>query len=406
MVEMEQTSKKRLVTSLILCISLGYLGVHKFYQKKYGLGVLYLCTLGLFYVGWIVDCVKLASALRAVNKAASAPALQSASNAEAEHTKEETVQKAPPQPSRNGQNSNHAAKGQGFMLPPEYIVFDLETTGFDRLNDRIIEIAAIRYSSGAPAAVFHSFVNPQVAIPRTVTRLTGITQEMVCSTPAIEQLRDDFLTFVADLPIVGHNVSGFDVPFISAQMQISLSNELIDTLKLSRLAFPDLESHRLEYLKETLNLSNGGSHRATDDVETTNALLLACVEKGIPLRSRASSTTKKYSHKTTSKDLQPRTDHLDPNHPFYGKNIVFTGDLSIPRREAAQLAVDFGAIVKSSVSSKTNYLVVGIQDPAAVGEKGTSSKEDAAMLLNDAGKASIQFLSEREFLNLVAKAVV
>ncbi len=85
MVEMEQTSKKRLVTSLILCISLGYLGVHKFYQKKYGLGVLYLCTLGLFYVGWIVDCVKLASALRAVNKAASAPALQSASNAEVEH---------------------------------------------------------------------------------------------------------------------------------------------------------------------------------------------------------------------------------------------------------------------------------------------------------------------------------
>ncbi len=302
-------------------------------------------------------------------------------------------------------------KRQCFLLPAEYVVFDLETTGFDRLNDRIIEIAAIRYSSGTPAAVFHSFVNPQVAIPRAVTRLTGITQEMVCTAPTIEQLRNDFLAFVADLPIVGHNASSFDLPFISAQMQISLSNELIDTLKLSRLAFPDLESHRLEYLKEALNLSNGGSHRATDDVETTNALLLACVEKGIPLRSRASSPTSKsqphiFSYKTTSKDLQPRSDHLDPSHPFYGKNIVFTGDLSIPRREAAQLAVDFGAIVKSSVSSKTNYLVVGIQDPAVVGEKGTSSKEDAAMLLNDTGKASIRFLSEHEFLNLVTEAVV
>lgn len=86
---MECTSKKRLITSLILCISLGYLGVHKFYQKKYGLGVLYFFTLGLFCIGWIVDCIKLAVALHGANKAASAPTLQSVPSTKVEHTDNE-----------------------------------------------------------------------------------------------------------------------------------------------------------------------------------------------------------------------------------------------------------------------------------------------------------------------------
>ena len=302
-------------------------------------------------------------------------------------------------------------KYQKFVLPAEYVVFDLETTGLDRINDRIIEIAAIRYHFGAPAAAFHSLVNPEVPIPPSVTRLTGITQEMVCNAPPIDQLRDSFLEFVSGLPIVGHNLSSFDIHFVSEQMNITLPNEIIDTLKLSRLAFPDFESHRLEYLKDALNLSNGGSHRATDDVATTNSLLLACVEAGVklPVRvplSSGGASFHKFSSKVTSKNLQPQTDVLDKDHPLYGKSIVFTGDLSISRRDAAQLAVNCGAVVKSGVSSKTNFLVVGVQDPSLVGEKGTSTKEDTAMRLNACGKAEVCFLPEQEFLKLVGMEVV
>lgn len=83
MVEMKHISKKQRITSLVLCIFLGYFGAHKFYEKKYGLGVLYFFTLGLFCIGWIVDCIKLAIAIRTANDAASAPALQSASTTKA-----------------------------------------------------------------------------------------------------------------------------------------------------------------------------------------------------------------------------------------------------------------------------------------------------------------------------------
>lgn len=74
---MAQTSKQQLTTSLILCIFLGYLGAHKFYEKKYGLGIVYLFTFGIFGIGWIVDCVKLATATSNSNKVESIAPSQS-----------------------------------------------------------------------------------------------------------------------------------------------------------------------------------------------------------------------------------------------------------------------------------------------------------------------------------------
>lgn len=68
-----------------------------------------------------------------------------------------------------------------------------------------------------------------------------------------------------------------------------------------------------------------------------------------------------------------------------------------------QMAVDAGAILKNTVSSKTGYLVVGKQDVAIVGMDGMSTKEEKAHALNEAGKANIQIISESEFLELVKK---
>ena len=88
-------------------------------------------------------------------------------------------------------------------------------------------------------------------------------------------------------------------------------------------------------------------------------------------------------------------------HPFFMKNIVFTGDMHMSRQEAAQLATDVGGIVKTSVSSKTHYLVVGKQDLALVGQDGMSTKEEKAQALNQSGKAHIKVISEHEFLALL-----
>lgn len=80
---------------------------------------------------------------------------------------------------------------------------------------------------------------------------------------------------------------------------------------------------------------------------------------------------------------------------------MFTGELSIDRAAAMQMAVDVGAVVKSGVSGKTDYLVVGTQDLALVGADGMSSKEEKAYALNQAGKAHIQIIREQEFIDLV-----
>ena len=80
---------------------------------------------------------------------------------------------------------------------------------------------------------------------------------------------------------------------------------------------------------------------------------------------------------------------------------MFTGELHISRAEAMQLAVDVGAKVTSSVSKKTDYVVVGKQDLALVGEDGMSTKEERAHALNSEGVANIQIIGEAEFLALI-----
>ena len=107
--------------------------------------------------------------------------------------------------------------------------------------------------------------------------------------------------------------------------------------------------------------------------------------------------------KTDFRALAPNPD-ADPQNPFFGKAVVFTGDLALPRAEAAAAVSQLGASVKSSVSRHTDYLVVGMQDAALVGAKGCSTKEQKAAQLNESGKAEIKVLDEPQFMALLAGA--
>lgn len=318
----------------------------------------------------------------------------------------------------------------------KYVVFDIETTGFSRENDRIIEIAAITYENGKRISEFHSMVNPERLIPKEIVELTGIAQEDVEKAPTISDVEKSFLQYIGDNPIVGHNATSFDLPFLSAQFVHPIDNVLIDTLPIARDAFSMLPSHKLEYLNDVLNLQSAGSHRALNDVETTNALLWACLapEKCETLVSKAllnerlstKNQTKKIKSepkkpaptrntkgptydvfksykKVDIKSITPSCTCNDSSSPLYGKTVVFTGILSIPRETAMQMAVDAGAILKNTISAKVGYLVVGKQDVAIVGMDGMSTKEEKAHALNNSGKAKIQIISEQEFLNLVNK---
>lgn len=158
-----------------------------------------------------------------------------------------------------------------------YIVLDIETTGFEFRRDRITEIAAYTYEYGEKTAEFHTYINPERLIPENVTTLTGITQEMANSAPFLEDVESDFFEFIGDAPIIGHNVRRFDIPFLNAWLSTPVKNLLVDTLPMAQKVFDLLPCHKLDYLKGVLRLGNTESHRAFTDVETTNALLWACL---------------------------------------------------------------------------------------------------------------------------------
>lgn len=105
--------------------------------------------------------------------------------------------------------------------------------------------------------------------------------------------------------------------------------------------------------------------------------------------------------KSSSKRYQQNTD-ADVNHPLYDKTIVFTGDLSIDREEAAERASELGAKVRTGVSGKTDILVCGERPDELSSEFGSlSAKCKKALELNDSGKADIEFMNEDEFMELL-----
>lgn len=295
------------------------------------------------------------------------------------------------------------------LIPSYYIVFDIETTGLSRSNDRIIEIAANAYRNGLIVKQYHTYVNPMVHIPISITRLTGIRDEEVKNAPTINKVKQDFLSFIGSAPLVGHNILTFDIPFLEAQFHATIPNKKYDTLRIAKKAFPDLPSYKLTYLDQALHLGGLEHHRAENDIAINNALFIAC------------STPWQYQYLLTKSALSkieiepPRTlyssipiSSISPTNPknakctgLTGKTIAFTGEILTPRRDAMQMAVDAGAILKSGVSKNLDYLVAGEQNSKEVGESCMSTKQLKAMELIEAGDSKLKIIDESEFFSLL-----
>ncbi len=162
---------------------------------------------------------------------------------------------------------------------PDYIAFDLETTGISYVNDKIIEISAVKAIKGKVTDTFSTLVNPQCTIPHEASRVNGITDAMVAKAPLIEEVLPDFLTFIGDFVLVGHNIQYFDLRFINqAAQQLSMepiANDFIDTLAMARSCLPQLFSHKLSDVSAYLGIDTAGAHRALNDC----MMALQCYEK-------------------------------------------------------------------------------------------------------------------------------
>ncbi len=159
----------------------------------------------------------------------------------------------------------------GQKLRDDFVVFDIETTGFSPIKNRIIEIGAVKVSDGKICDRFSSFVNPHTAIPFEIERLTGINDEMVADAEDIEVILPKFLDFCKGCVLVAHNAS-FDMSFIRENMKHQgLEQELTsaDTVAISRALLTDLGKHTLDSISKRLGISLEHHHRAVEDAEAT-----------------------------------------------------------------------------------------------------------------------------------------
>ncbi|CAM3092386.1 PolC-type DNA polymerase III [Streptobacillus felis] len=174
-----------------------------------------------------------------------------------------------------------------FIEEEEFVVFDIETTGFSPVNDKIIEIGAVKIKNGKVLDRFSEFINPERIIPKKIVELTGINDTMVKNSDTIDKVMPRFLDFVKGTTLVAHNAK-FDVGFISKKCEVlNLDSDFsyIDTLEWAKILVDDVKRFSLDALTKRFNIKLDNHHRAVDDANATAELfreLLALVSaKGV-----------------------------------------------------------------------------------------------------------------------------
>lgn len=407
-------------------------------------------------------------------------------------------------------------KGTSILNLPDddYTVIDVETTGLDPSFDEIIELAALRVRDGSVAASFSSLVKPSVPVSDFITALTGIDRAMLSAAPPLREALSSYLDFIGDDILVGHNVN-FDINFIyDAGMEClerPVTNDFLDTLRVSRKKVVDIKSHSLSSLLHYFDIQQETAHRALSDCEVTKSLyerlaarkqandtsaeeILSnlsgkkleaarayfngkkiCVKRlheGIrnetaisvikALGGQASDTFlkscdvlclsnpmyKKYAHyghydqgsvidrakrlhqenglavisendllkildlpapcqKNKSNNILALIEKQDglenTESPFYEKTCVFTGVLTgMSRKDAMQIVLNIGGHCANSVTSKTDYLILGTQDYTRInGAKSSKQTKAEALMLKGSG---ISILSESVFFDMLGES--
>lgn len=154
----------------------------------------------------------------------------------------------------------------------DYVLVDIETTGLSPIYDDIIEIGAIKVKSNKIVDEYNELIKINRILPAKITELTGITDEMLATGKMPKTVLEEFVKFVGDNVIIGHNVN-FDLGFLydkcKKYLNYYLNNDYIDTLYLARKLVPNSYNHKLGTLAKLFNISYEGAHRGLKDVEIT-----------------------------------------------------------------------------------------------------------------------------------------
>ncbi|MFW6126370.1 MAG: exonuclease domain-containing protein, partial [Chloroflexota bacterium] len=164
-----------------------------------------------------------------------------------------------------------------------YVSLDLETTGFDPYADDIIEIGAVKFCGDTVLGTYHSLARPLEPLPYRIQILTGITDQDLENAPPSGIALSDLVSFLEDLPIVGHSIS-FDLSFLS-QKGIELANAAYDTWELATILLPTLSDYSLSGVADELGVAYSVRHRALADATVAKDVFLRLLDTGRGLDS-------------------------------------------------------------------------------------------------------------------------
>ncbi len=308
------------------------------------------------------------------------------------------------------------------IFPKDYTVVDLETTGWDCTHDYIIEVGAIKVRDNKVVDTFSELVKPKVYyvlddvrkedrvvefngekivyISNSISDLTGITNEDLHHARSEKEVLIDFLKFIGDDILVGHNIVSFDSNFLYDSIQSNLgeilNNDLVDTLYLAKDILNGIKNYQLDTIIDYCQITKGVRHRALADSEVTLKLLQKLEE----IVSTSNLTLEDYI-KEKKMQISPFL-NLPLCEYFENLNVCITGTLEIGKRDSVEKYIeDCGGIPQKSVTKKTDILILGDYSnrPNVREDLLTKKLRDALRYIRE-GK-SIEILSEEAFLQQI-----
>ena len=269
-------------------------------------------------------------------------------------------------------------------LPDEFVIFDFETTGLktNKSPVDIIEIAAIKakqsdLQNGRGVETFSALVKPwRGGLNPEAMAINKITQSMIDKDgEEMSKVIHEFMDFIGDRLLVGYNVD-FDRWFLQrelADQKISKRYKYECAYLLAKSAFPNRSSYKLTSFAKMVGVDASGAHRALKDCEITLHLYIWA-------KSLAENNT--YTLEDVANIFE-----VTPQDTLKGKTIVFTGTLKSMSREIAEtMAVKAGLQIRTSITSKTSFLVAG---------------SDPGLKFDKAKELKTKILSEEEFLQML-----
>ncbi len=195
------------------------------------------------------------------------------------------------------------------------IVLDTETTGLDpSQGHRIVEVGCVELINATPTGrTYHTYVNPMRDMPKPAFAVHGLSATFLADFPVFEDIAAELITFLEDSPLVIHN-AGFDMKFLSAEFagarQQTLSNPVVDTLRLARTKYPGAPAS-LDMLCRRFQIDNTGreKHGALIDAQLLAAVyleLLGGKQPQLSLNAEREKTAIARANQTQTTQHAPR----------------------------------------------------------------------------------------------------